>query len=53
MPRKLVLAEINDLLATNATPDPNRLSEHLARLFEVSEQAMQFRLINLGLAVSV
>lgn len=53
MPRKLVLAEINDLLATNAAPDPKRLIEHLARLFDVSEQAMQFKLVNLGLAVSV
>lgn len=53
MPRKLVLAEINKTLATNATPDPKRLIEHLASLFDVSEQAMQFKLVNLGLAVSV
>jgi Zn-dependent peptidase ImmA (M78 family) len=53
MPRKLILAEINKLLETNATPDPNRLIGHLARLFEVSERAMQFKLVNLGLAVSV
>ena len=53
MPRKLVLAEINKTLATNATPDPKRLIEHLANVFDVSEQAMQFKLVNLGLAVSV
>jgi Zn-dependent peptidase ImmA (M78 family) len=53
MPRKLILAEINDVFATNAAPDPKRLIEHLARVFDVSEQAMQFKLVNLGLAVSV
>ncbi len=53
MPRKFVLAELNKTLATNATPDPKRLIEHLASLFDVSEQAMQFKLMNLGLAVSV
>lgn len=53
MPRKLVLAEINKTLATNASPDPKRLVEHLASLFDVSEQAMQYKLVNLGLAVSV
>lgn len=53
MPRKLILEEINRALATNATPDPKRLVEQLARLFDVSEQALQFKLMNLGLAVSV
>jgi Zn-dependent peptidase ImmA (M78 family) len=53
MPRKFVLAELNKTLATNATPDPKRLIEHLASLFDVSEQAMQFKLMNLGLTVSV
>ena len=53
MPRKFVLAELNKTLATNATPDPKRLIEHLAGVFDVSEQAMQFKLMNLGLTVSV
>jgi Zn-dependent peptidase ImmA (M78 family) len=53
MPRKLILAEINELFVANPTPDATRLTEHLAGLFDVSEQAMQFRLVNLGLAVSV
>jgi Zn-dependent peptidase ImmA (M78 family) len=53
MPRKLILEEINRTLASNATPDPKRLIGDLARLFDVSEQAMEFKLVNLGLAVSV
>jgi Zn-dependent peptidase ImmA (M78 family) len=53
MPRKLLLEEINRALGENATPDPKRLVGQLATLFDVSEQAMQFRLMNLGLAVSV
>jgi Zn-dependent peptidase ImmA (M78 family) len=53
MPRKFVLTELNKTLSTNATPDPNRLIEHLAGVFDVSEQAMQFKLMNLGLTVSV
>lgn len=53
MPRKLVLEEINEILARNATPDARRLVKQLASTFEVSEQAMQFKLMNLGLTVSV
>jgi Zn-dependent peptidase ImmA (M78 family) len=53
MPRKLVLEEINEILAKNATPDAKRLVKQLANTFEVSEQAMQFKLMNLGLTVSV
>lgn len=53
MPRRFILSELNQSLATNATPDPRRLVEHLARLFDVSEQAMQFKLTNLGLSVSL
>jgi Zn-dependent peptidase ImmA (M78 family) len=53
MPRKLIVEAINRTLASDATPDPKRLIEHLAKLFDVSEQAMEFKLLNLGLAVSV
>jgi len=53
MPRKLIVDAINRTLATNATPDPKRLIADLAKLFDVSEQAMEFKLVNLGLAVSV
>lgn len=53
MPRKLILAEITKLLRASSAPEPKRLIEDLADIFEVSTQAMQYKLMNLGLAVSL
>lgn len=53
MPRTLLLPEIDARLPKGGKPaDTGRLVRQLAKLFEVSEQAMQFRLVNLGIATS-
>jgi Zn-dependent peptidase ImmA (M78 family) len=52
MPRELVLREITNRVPEGAVAEPMRLTRQLARQFAVSEQAMEFRLGNLGLATS-
>lgn len=52
MPRKLIVEAINRALASDATRDLKRLIQPLAKLFDVSEQAMEFKLVNLGLAAN-
>jgi Zn-dependent peptidase ImmA (M78 family) len=52
MPRQLVLNELELLVPQSGSPEPKRLIRRLAQRFEVSDQAMQFRLVNLGLATS-
>jgi Zn-dependent peptidase ImmA (M78 family) len=52
MPRKLVLREIAERVPEGAVADPARLIRRLAREFAVSEQAMEYRLVNLGVATS-
>jgi Zn-dependent peptidase ImmA (M78 family) len=53
MPRSLVLEQVVELLPKSGVGDPARLASHLARRFDVSEQAMEFRLANLGLTTSL
>jgi Zn-dependent peptidase ImmA (M78 family) len=52
MPRKLVLRELANRVPEGAVADPAKLLKRLAREFGVSEQAMEFRLVNLGVATS-
>lgn len=52
MPRHMLLREIETLMPTDRPSDPKRLVRQLAYRFDVSEQAMQFRLVNLGLSTS-
>jgi Zn-dependent peptidase ImmA (M78 family) len=53
MPREQVLEELNASLQRQPDADPGKLVRRLARMFDVSEQAMEFRLLNLGVATSV
>jgi Zn-dependent peptidase ImmA (M78 family) len=52
MPRDLLLPEISQRLPKSGVADPARLIRQLAKTFEVSEQAMEIRLANLGLTTS-
>lgn len=52
MPRHLVLRELHERVPEGAVAEAAKLVRQLARRFEVSEQAMEFRLVNLGLATS-
>lgn len=52
MPRHLLLAELRERLPKSGVADPAKLTRQLAQKFEVSEQAMEFRLANLGLTTS-
>jgi Zn-dependent peptidase ImmA (M78 family) len=53
MPRHLLLAEVSDRMPKSGVAEPARLVKQLAKVFEVSEQAMEIRLANLGLATSM
>lgn len=48
MPEKMVLERVIDIAGDDA-PERGDLIKQLAKIFEVSVQAMEFRLINLGL----
>lgn len=52
MPRKLVLREVGERVPQGGVVDPTTLIRQLAREFRVSEQAMEFRLVNLGVTTS-
>ena len=52
MPRQLVLREVGDRVPQGGVVDPTTLIRQLAREFRVSEQAMEFRLVNLGVTTS-
>lgn len=52
MPRHRVLEELRGFMGGEATPTMTRVVSELAFRFQVSDQAMQFRLVNLGLATS-
>jgi Zn-dependent peptidase ImmA (M78 family) len=52
MPRTLVLREIGSVVPAGGSISPRKLARELATLFEVSEQAMEYRLINLGITTS-
>jgi Zn-dependent peptidase ImmA (M78 family) len=52
MPRHILFEELRQRLPESGATDPNKLTRHLAEKFEVSEQAMEFRLANLGLTTS-
>ncbi len=52
MPRHLLLAELHDRMPKSGAADPSRLTKQLAATFDVSEQAMEIRLANLGLTTS-
>lgn len=51
MPKFLVLAELKNAIDKHKSHDAEVLADALARTFEVSKQAMEFRLRNLGLTV--
>lgn len=48
MPRDLVAAEVDNALAKDQTMTPLKLSRQLAKDFQVSSEAMSYRLENLG-----
>lgn len=48
MPRELVTREVERALTKRRTIDAQMLAAELARLFDVSQQAMEYRLANLG-----
>jgi Zn-dependent peptidase ImmA (M78 family) len=48
MPRELVEEEVRKRLAKGKTPTPESIVSELAQLFRVSDQAMEYRLVNLG-----
>ncbi len=52
MPRHILLRELGERLPETGATDPSKLVRQLAQKFEVSEQAMEFRLANLGLTTS-
>jgi Zn-dependent peptidase ImmA (M78 family) len=52
MPRNLVVKELASRVPEGAVADPAKLLRRLAQDFGVSEQALQFRLVNLGVATS-
>jgi Zn-dependent peptidase ImmA (M78 family) len=52
MPRHHVLHELHERVPEGGIADPQKLVRQLAKRFDVSEQAMEFRLVNLGLATS-
>jgi len=52
MPRNILLNELRDLIPKSGVADPSRLTKQLAERFQVSQQAMEFRLANLGLTTS-
>jgi len=52
MPRNTILEQLNKLIDADADLALKRAVAELARLFDVSEQAMQFRLVNLGLTTT-
>jgi Zn-dependent peptidase ImmA (M78 family) len=52
MPRGLLVEQLEARLPTGRPADPKRVVRQLAGLFEVSEQAMQYRLVNLGFTTS-
>lgn len=52
MPRDPLLEEVRSHVPDGAVADPRRLTRKLAQKFEVSEQAMEYRLVNLGLSTS-
>ena len=52
MPRELIKNELIRRYQKNPRPNKEDLIESLSKLFQVSIQAMEFRLINLGFLVS-
>jgi len=52
MPRQSVVTELNLAVEDGVGLDLKRVSARLATRFKVSEQAMQYRLVNLGIATS-
>jgi Zn-dependent peptidase ImmA (M78 family) len=52
MPRNAVLEQLSKLIGDSADLTLKRAVAELARIFDVSEQAMQFRLVNLGLSTT-
>jgi Zn-dependent peptidase ImmA (M78 family) len=52
MPRDSVVREVDSRVPEGGSISPAKLIRQLADVFEVSEQAMQFRLMNLGITTS-
>lgn len=52
MPKSLISAEIDRLIKKKQTFEKDELIEHLSKTFQVSPQAMEYRLINLGILIS-
>jgi Zn-dependent peptidase ImmA (M78 family) len=53
MPREWVMREIAKLVPVGTSMNPAKVARELAQIFEVSEQAMGYRLVNLGITTSV
>lgn len=52
MPKELIKKELIKVSQKKSLPDKETLIKNLAKLFQVSPQAMEFRLINLGILFS-
>lgn len=52
MPKNFINTEIDSLIKKRQTLDKDELIEHLSRVFHVSPQAIEYRLINLGILIS-
>jgi Zn-dependent peptidase ImmA (M78 family) len=52
MPRASLLREIQSRVPAGGAASPDKLTRQLAKVFRVSEQAMEYRLVNLGIRTS-
>ena len=52
MPKNFINTEIDSLIKKRQALDKDELIEHLSRAFHVSTQAVEYRLINLGILIS-
>ncbi len=52
MPANWIYAEVEKLRTSKRPPDEGRLVKKLSNVFDVSEQAIEYRLLNLGLISS-
>lgn len=52
MPRASVLSRAEELIPVGGATDAGKFTRSLAKVFEVSEQAMEYRLVNLGIRTS-
>lgn len=52
MPKNFIKSEIDSLITKRQSFEKDELIKHLSKTFQVSPQAMEYRLINLGILIS-